>query len=142
MLAINMALSVFVTLVNFIGVLKLRQHVFVAASGGMFLFMAANICLMRDCYYDLRDKFRYFVANYLASVAFYVTNIAIGFIFNSTVYAWLFSITKFARFSHLRWSSLISVTLFLGLMFISIHVATIGMNGIFEDDGLFDNVLM
>lgn len=134
--ALNVILSVFVTLINFIGVLKIRQHIFVASSAAMFLFMAINIHLMRDCYYDLRNKLRYFAANYLAYIAFYVTNLVVGAIFNNTVYAWLFSITKFARFSHLRWSSFASASLFLLLMLISVHLATVGMGGLFEDDGI------
>ena len=135
-LVINIILSAFLTMINFIGVLKLRQHIFAAASGFVFLSMAANIHLMRDCYYDLRNKLRYYAANYLAYIAFYIINLLVGALFDSNVYAWLFSIPKFARFSHLRWSSIQSATLFLVLMLVSVHIAPIGMGGLFEDDGI------
>lgn len=131
---VNLILSVFVTLINFIGILNVRQHIFVALTAAVFLSVLINIEFMRDCYYDLRDKVRYYVANYLAYIAFYIVNLAAGAIFNSTIYAWMFAITKFARFSHMRWSSLASASLFLVLMLISVHIAPIGMSGLFSDD--------
>ena len=98
--------------------------------------MILNFLLMRDCYYDLVNKMRYYAANYAAYVAFFATNLAVGYIFNNYVYAWLFSITKFARFSHYGWSSLISSTVFFLVMVVPIHLVPIGMGHLFEDDGI------
>jgi len=135
-LVINVILSVIVMALNTLHITKTQYQIFMSASAAVLISMILNFLLLRDCYYELVNKLRYYVANYIAYIAFFVVNLAVGFFFDNYVYAWLFSITKFARFSHYGWSSLVSACVFFVVMIVPIHLAPIGMGHLFEDDGI------
>ena len=135
LLLINTILSAVVTALNFTGFIKTQDLIFISTSLGVFLSMFINIQFMRKYYYDLASKMTYYPSNYIAHLLFLAVNLAVGAIFDNNVYAWLFSITKFARFSHLEWGSLTSAILFNCLMILSIHIAPVGMGWIvLEED--------
>lgn len=134
MLIINVALSVVVTALNQLGVLDKQQTIFAATTAGVVLSMIINIALLRGCYYDVANRRIYYISSYLACAAFIIVNLGVGFLFNNYVYAWLFGITKFARFSHFQWDSLVSAILFNILMIASIHIAPLGMGWLVLDD--------
>ncbi len=134
MLVINIVLSVLVTALNVTGLIKTQQLIFISTCAGVALSMIINLHFMRRLYYKLANKFEYYMSTYIAHLLFFVINLSVGVIFDNTVYAWLFSITKFARFSHLMMSSLTSAVIFNIVMLLSIHIAPIGMGWLVVDE--------
>lgn len=132
-LLVNMVLSAFVTALNFVGILNSQQQIFHALLVGVFMSLAINIALMRQCYYDLTNRMIYYTSNYIAYFLFMVVNLVVGAVFDEYVYAWMFSLAKVARFSHHQVSSLVSAFIFNGVMFISINFAPIGMGWLIMD---------
>lgn len=139
MLVVNIALSIVVTALNVLGIIVTQQLIFISTCAGVAVSMTINIQLMRKLYYKLACKFEYYVTTYIAQILFFVVNVGVGVIFDNKVYAWLFSIVKFARFSHYGWSSLVSAILFNGLMLVTIHMAPIGMGWLVVDEDYRDD---
>lgn len=141
MFLINIALSIIVTSLHKIGFLNVQEMIFIATTAGVAISMMINIALLRGCYYDVANRRIYYVSNYLACIAFFIANIGAEVLFDNHVYAWLFSITKFARFSHFQWDGSVSAIIFNILMVASIHIAPLGMGWLLldEDYTLSDN---
>lgn len=139
MLVVNIALSIVVTALNVIGLIKTQQLIFISTCMGVALSMVINVHFMKKLYYKLACKFEYYVTTYTAQILFFVINVGVGVIFDNKVYAWLFSIVKFARFSHYGWSSLVSAILFSCLMITTIHMAPIGMGWLVVDEDYSDD---
>lgn len=127
--------------ITILGILKVQEMIFIATTAGVAISMMINIALLRGCYYDVANRRIYYVSNYLACIAFFIANIGAEVLFDNHVYAWLFSITKFARFSHFQWDGSVSAIIFNILMVASIHIAPLGMGWLLldEDYTLSDN---
>ncbi len=138
MLVVNIALSIVVTVLNIIGLTETQQLIFISMCAGTVLLMIINIHLMRKLYYKLACRFEYYMSTYIAQLLFFVVNMGVGVIFDNKVYAWIFSIAKFAVFSPFGCSSLVSALLFHGLMIASIHIAPIGMGWLVADEDYED----
>ena len=107
---------------------------FINMSLGALVYWIINVCILRRCYFDLKNKSLYYLVNYAAYAAFMLIGICIYYIGNSEVYAWLFSITKFARYSGYGINTFASAMIFHTIMLITIPVSPIGMNWVFETD--------
>ena len=110
------------------------ESCFVNLSLGAFLYWILNVFMLRRCYFDLKDKSLYYLVNYASYAAFIFFGICIYYIGNKEVYAWLFSITKFARYSGYGISTFTSAMIFHTIMLITIYLSPIGMGWVFEKD--------
>lgn len=86
----NFIVSVALTVLNIEKILSLRGALTFGAVLGIALFLAANVKMQRDCYFDLRDKKLYYFTNISAYIAFALFGFAVYFIGGGTIYTWLF----------------------------------------------------
>lgn len=134
MLMVNAALSMIIMSLNVIGLISTQQHIFASTCAGVVLSAIINIQLLRNLYYKLANKFEYYTSAYIAQILFFAVNVSASVIFDNGVYAWFFSVTKFARFSHLMMESLTSAIIFNIVMLFTIHLAPLGMGWLVVDE--------
>lgn len=97
------------------------------------IYLVINVTFLHKCYLRLNDIALYYFCNYAAYFAFAVISLAIYFIFGNTIYSWLFSITKFARFATADTGVLGSAVFFHVMMVVTIAIAPLGMNSLMYD---------
>jgi len=117
------------TMLNLKGILFTSQSTLMMGLSGMGLcFLALDIFLMRKDYYRLTHKRKYRMVNYISHGAFALVNIvACRFFTHSYAYAFVFSITKFARYTHYNLNPMLSAAIFNAVLIIAISYAPIGM---------------
>lgn len=99
---------------------------------GTALFLLINARMLRRCYFEMRDITLYYVVNYCAYVIFGAFNLCTYKLFSSAVYAWLFAVTKFARYIGFNISSPLSATIFHIIMVILIFSIPFSTGRIFS----------
>lgn len=128
--------SAIAVVLNITGVFTTRAAVFTLALVGAVLWIALNVFMLRHCYFDLRDRKTYYIANFAAYAIFGLCTVIVYLCFSSSVYGWIFAITKFLRYTKLGVSTVLSTAVFHLLGGLMILLAPIGMKWIFtlEDD--------
>jgi len=117
------------------------EHVFVkfAMLLGAVLFAVIQAFMLRHCYFDLCNKYDYYLFNYLAYAVFMVVDIAVFFLCNNVIFTWGFGITKFLRFISVGMDTFFGIIVFHLAMLVIIALAPIGMGWVFilkkESDG-------
>ncbi len=134
MLMVNAALSMIITSLNIIGLISTQRNMFFSTCVGVLLSAFMNIQLLRNLYYRLASKFKYYTSAYIAQILFFAVNVSAGAIFDNKIYAWVFSVTEFARFSHLMMEGLTSAIIFNIVMLLTIHLAPLGMGWLVVDE--------
>lgn len=134
MLVVNAALSMIIMSLDVIGLISTQQHIFASTCTGVALSAIINMQLLRNLYYKLANKFEYYTSTYIAQILFFAVNAAAGAFFDNRLYAWVFSLTKFARFSHLMMDGLTSAIIFNIVMLLTIHLAPLGMGWLVVDE--------
>lgn len=138
-------ISAIAVVLNITGLFTTMTSVFILALLGALCWFSINLYMLRDCYFDLRDNKSYYVSNYLAYAIFGVCTVVVYLCFSSSVYGWIFAITKFMKYTKLGISTVGATAIFHLLGGIMILLAPIGMKWIFtleEDDELeeFENI--
>ncbi len=131
----NFIVSVALTVLNIEKILSLRGALTFGAVFGIALFLVANVKMQRDCYFDLRDKKLYYFTNISAYIAFALFGFAVYFIGGGTIYTWLFSVTKFAKFFSRGISVPVSAAMFHCIGLAAVLVSPLGMDKTFAEDG-------
>jgi hypothetical protein len=134
MLVVNAALSMIIMSLDVIGLISTQQHIFAFTCTGVALSAIINMQLLRDLYYKLASKFKYYASSYIAQILFFAINVSASVFFDDGAYAWVFSLTKFARFSHLMMDGLTSAIIFNIVMLLTIHLAPLGMGWLVVDE--------
>lgn len=134
MLVVNAALSMIIMSLNVMGLISTKQHIFASTCAGVALSAIINMQLLRNLYYKLANKFEYYTSTYIAQILFFAVNTAASVFFDNRLYAWFFSVTKFAQFSHLMMDGLASAIIFNIVMLLTIHLAPIGMGWLVVDE--------
>ena len=101
---------------------------------GLALYILYNVKMMRRVYFIVRKKSIYFLINISAYFIFGLINLCSYKIFSSYVFAWIFSLTKVARYTNLNLSTPYAVAVFHFLMTMAILMAPLGMEWMYEYD--------
>ena len=107
---------------------------FVGMLSGLVIYVTYNVKMMRRVYFMVRAKRMYYLINLSAYFVFGIINLCSYKIFSSYVFAWLFSLTKVARYTNLNLSIPYAVAVFHILMTIAMLLAPLGMEWIYEHD--------
>ena len=134
MLLWTVFLSIISIFLNFSGIAGSQKMLMVCLSAGVVVFIGINLHMLKQCFFDLRDKKLYYFTNYIAYLFYAAVSIIIYAIGGNTVYAWIFAITKFMRYSSFGISTPLSALIFHLIMLLVIAVAPLGMNWIFTED--------
>lgn len=128
-LGMSTVLSTVATILNFNNILLTTQSMLLTGlTGFCIFFLFFDIIIMRRDYYRLTHKRKYRMVNYISHGMFAVINIAASYLIpNTYFYAFVFSITKFARYSHFGITPLLSAIIFNVIVMISVHFAPLGM---------------
>ena len=94
---------------------------------GALVFFIINIVKLRCCYYDLKGKKEYYVANFIAYFFFMLAGLITIYI-NNFAYTWVFGITKFLRFTEAGLPKYLSAAIFHAVMLLAIVCAPVGMS--------------
>ena len=132
LLLVCVAISAVITLLGVFGLLTTRNRIFFGTLAGTIAFICINISMLRNCYFDLQGDRIYFLANISAYLIFAILSFAICFLCSNVVYAWLFSITKFARFTKAGLETHYSALIFHFIGFMTIFFSPIGMKPIIQ----------
>lgn len=124
-------ISVIAVVINITGLIASMTPVFILASVGALCWFAINLYMLRNCYFELRDNKIYYISNYLAYAIFGVCTVVIYRCFSSSVYGWIFAITKFLKYTNLGISTVEATAVFHLLAGVMILLAPIGMKWIF-----------
>lgn len=129
LIVMSAVFSTFATILNFSKILLNTQETLLFGLTLICLcFLATDIEFMRKDYYRLTHKRKYRFVNYISHGAFAAVNLFMSRYFsNSYVYAFTFSITKFARYTHLEISPVISALVFNAILMVAIRFAPTGM---------------
>lgn len=93
---------------------------------GAVIFLIINIIQLRYCYYDLKGKKEYYVANFIAYSLYMLAGL-ITILINNEAYTWVFCITKFLRFTESGPPKYLSAAIFHAVMLLAIVCAPVGM---------------
>lgn len=99
------------------------------------IFLAAGIYLLRRCFFFMRHTLSFFIVNYAAYLLFAAANLLALELAPSTVYTWLFGITKiFSISSAFAVTNLLSAVMFHAIMIVIIALSPMGMDRVILDD--------
>jgi len=98
-----------------------------ALTAGTVLYCIIHFFMLRECFFDLRNRKEFYTANYVAYFLFMLTGVLILFVFGKDLHTWLFSITKFLKYSNYQFSTIISTAFFHLLTIFVIAVSPVGM---------------
>ena len=117
------------TLLNINGIfLNTREKLMMGLSVMSLWFLALDVMLMRKDYYRLTHRRKYRMVSYISHSVFALVNIlTCRFFAHSYMYAFIFSITKFARYTHYNLNPVLSAVIFNAVLIIAIRYAPIGM---------------
>lgn len=101
---------------------------------GVILYAIFNIKMMRRVNFLVRSKSLYYLINFGAYFIFGLIHMCAYKLCSSYVFAWLFAITKFVRYTNLSLNIPMAVTVFHLVMVITILCAPIGMDWMYEMD--------
>ena len=110
--------------------LTTESSLFVALLIGLIVFVAVNVRMLRQCYFDLRSNVIYYFVNISAYLLFICVTIAVYCFGSKESFTWLFAITKFAKYLGLDINNLLSVFIFHMIGLLTVKFATIGMKWI------------
>ena len=127
-------LSAVAVTLNITGIFETRITVFFVSFIGAVLFFCFNTSMLRNCYFDLKDRKLYFIANYISYALFGICTVVVYLCFSSAVYGWIFAITKFLKYTTLSFSTVGSAVFFHLLGGLMILLAPMGMSWIFMID--------
>lgn len=95
------------------------------------IYVVIQVFMLRQCFFDLSNKYDYYLFNYAAYAIFMVFNIVLFFFGGSFIFTWLFGITKFLRFINHGIDTFFGILVFHLVMLIAITLAPIGMGWVF-----------
>lgn len=134
LLFINIGISVILALLNIIGFLNSQQILLTGVLVGMVLYIAINIKLMRNCFFDLRSNLLHYSSNFAAYILFAALNLNLCNAQTGTLYTWLFAVTKILVYTHFNVSAFTSAIFFHTVMMIMVLLAPIGMDWVIMMD--------
>ena len=124
-------ISVIAVVINITGLVAAMAPVFILSSLGALCWFVLNVYMLRNCYFELRDNKIYYISNYLAYAIFGICTVVIYRCCSSSVYGWIFAITKFMKYTNLGISTVEATAVFHLLAGVMILLAPIGMKWIF-----------
>ena len=124
-------ISIIAVVFNITGLVATITSVFILDLLGALCWFVLNFYMLRNCYFELRDKKSFYVLNYLAYAIFGICTVVIYRCFSSSVYGWIFAITKFLKYTNLGISTVEATAVFHLLAGVMILLAPIGMKWIF-----------
>ena len=101
---------------------------------GVILYIVFNVKMMRRTFFLVRKKSFYCVVNFGAYFVFGFVNILVYKFCSGYIFAWLFAITKFLRYTNLSLNIPASVCVFHLILVIAALCAPIGMEWMYEHD--------
>lgn len=125
----SMFFSTVATMLNLRGIVLTSQQTLMSGLAMMSLcFFIIDVVLMRRDYYILTHKRKYRMVSYISHGAFALVNLVMcRFFASSYAYAFVFSITKFARYTHYQFSPVVSALIFNAVLIAAIRFAPVGM---------------
>ena len=124
--------SFVITILNMTGLVVKRSNVVFMIAAFVVIYTIFNFTNLRKCYFDLCNKKRFYLLNFLSHAIFACINFAVLMSSENAVYTWLFSITKGLKFLDI--DIIYSVLLFHFIQLICIVVSPIGMGWVFYRD--------
>ena len=103
-------------------------------SAGVVLYIFFNVKMMRRVFFLVRKRRLYYVINFGAYFVFGLINLCVYKLCSNYVFAWLFAITKFLRYTNLSLSIPSAVTVFHFIMTLAALCAPVGMEWMYEMD--------
>ncbi len=132
----NAIISAIIATLNKLGILSTRPMLFWALLVGVILFVFINVFFLRNCYFELKERKRYYIVNIVAYVFYALLMFIINGIGWNQVYAWLFATTKVLRFTSVYLDTMYSALFFHGICLAMIFLAPFGVDWdfLFEDE--------
>lgn len=136
MLISSALFSAIAVVLNILGLFTTTTSVFILDFLAAACWFTLNLFMLRHCYFDLRDRKIYYVSNFIAYAVFGICTVIAYLYFSSSVYGWIFAITKLFKYTALNFSTVWSAALFHLFGGLMILLAPIGMKWVFdlEDD--------
>lgn len=134
LLSSSIILSLICIVLNFTKVIITFKTLTLCLSLAVVIFMIFNCRMMRECYFELRSKNLYYMVNISAYIIFVVITVLIKIIAGNGIFTWLFAITKFGIYNIYGISIAQSALIFHIIGIITIFLAPIGMDWIYNAD--------
>ena len=131
-------ISSVMTILNLSEAVEGKTCLFMGLLLGTAVFIFVNVIMLRRCYFDLQSKYRYYTANIIAYILFVAVSFAVYFLCSNECYAWIFAITKFARYTNAELSTQHSALLFHGIGLLTVIFAPLGMSWVFMNEDDYD----
>ncbi len=97
----------------------------------VIIYIAIHVMMMRRCFYDLSNRYDYYLFNFSAYFLFIILSLALFFFGGNYVFTWMFELTKFIHFINLDFDTFYSLIIFHFVMLTAITAAPIGMGWVF-----------
>lgn len=123
--------SAIITFFNIGGILTTTSSIRIALVIGLAAFVLINVLMLRQFYLDFRNNITYFLVNIVSYLTFVEISLAVYNYCSSELYAWIFSITKFAKYWYFAIDNLLSLFIFHIIGFLATLLAPIGMSWVF-----------
>ena len=127
-------ISAIAVVLNIAGFFATRTSVFVLALLGAVCWFSLNVCMLRRCYFELRNEKDYYISNFIAYAIFGICTVIVYLCFKSSVYGWFFAITKLFKYTNFGITTAQSTALFHLLGGIMVWMSPIGMKWIFKNE--------
>jgi len=127
----NAAISAVLTVFNIADLLITANTLLKGMCLGIALFIFFNVRMLKNCYFDLRNKALYYFTNLSAYFAFMAVCFGTYFLCSGEVYTWLFAVTKFAKYTRFTTAVPYSALIFHCFGIIMIFLAPLGMSWVF-----------
>ena len=97
----------------------------------VIIYIAIQVIMMRHCFYDLSNRYDYYLFNFTAYMLFIIFSLIIFFFGGNYFYTWLFEITKFIHFINFDFDIFYSLIVFHLVILAAIALAPVGMGWVF-----------
>ena len=128
----NTLISVFVSFLNFADIIETESGVGIWLVIGFVLFLYINIRLLRQCYFELKNKFVYYFVNLLAYFLFMVVSFGIYYCFSMEIFSLFFAIFKILKYSRMATGVLCSLVIGHSIGFLCVFLSPLGMSWVFS----------
>lgn len=124
---LEVVLSVMITVFGIAGILDSQNSALHCTVACVAVYVIVSVFRMRICFYELENPRAYYICNLSAYAVFALINILAYFLLDSTIYTWIFAITKFVRYAYVGFTTVTSIATFHIIMVFAILLAPAGI---------------
>ncbi len=128
----NIFISVFVAFLNLADIIKTDSGLCGGLIMGLALFMYINVRLMRQCYFEMKNRGTYYFVNIAAYLIFAGISLGGYYWFPEEIFGLFFAIFKFLKFSRLATGTFYSLVIGHSIGFLCVFLSPVGMNWVFS----------